>query len=207
VQLFLGTMANGKSLGHGAIGLARPDVGSALGNPYWSAAGWRAIVDSGTVPSGQDTLSVFVHTPSKGWWSLQVTLMVGQTVSSTGEILAAAPAAQGPPPVVTVSVPSENQLVSTRIRVFPISGTASDSANGARGIDWVEVWLNGEANSDAGPILGVADLSSDGSWSLPFDPASHQPINSNLYVYAHSRVTGKKSLTVRHFLITDRPPP
>ena len=207
VQVFLGTMDSGKSLGHGDIGVSRPDVGTALGNPYWSAAGWRAIVDSGAVPSGQDTLSVYVHTPGKGWWSLQVTVMVGQILSGSGEILAAAPAIQGAPPRVTVTAPMDGQSVSTRIRAFPITGTTTDSTNGARGIDWVEVWLNGEANSDAGVFLGVADQNGDGSWSLPFDPGAHEPINSNLYVYAHSQISGKKSLVVRHFFLTDRPVP
>jgi hypothetical protein len=207
VQVFLGTMENGKSQGHGDVALNRPDVASALGNPYWGAAGWQTTVDSGAVPSGQDTFTVYVHTPVKGWWYLQVTVLVGQTVSSTGELLAAAPAIQGAPPRVTVSAPAPSQLLSTRVRTFLITGTAIDATNGARGIDWVEVWLNGEANSDAGVILGVADLNSDGSWSLPFDPGAHEPINSNLYVYAHSQVSGKKSLLVRNFFITDRPPP
>lgn len=206
VQVFLGAMDSGKLLGHGSVGVSRPDVGATLGNPYWSSAGWQAIIDPGVLPQGQDALSVYVHTPSKGWWTLPLTVAVGQTISSTGEILAAAPALQGSPPLVSVGVPAEGQLVSTRTRIFPISGTASDPANGgARGIDWVEVWFNGEANSDTGVILGVADLASDGTWSLPFDPGSHLPIPSNLYVYAHSRVTGKKSMVVRHFNLADRP--
>src|SRR5205823_11418169 len=62
----------------------------------WSAAGWRAVVDTSALPVGQDTLSAFLHTPAKGWWALQITLMVGgQTVGTTGELLAPAPAAKG----------------------------------------------------------------------------------------------------------------
>jgi hypothetical protein len=205
VQLFLGTMDTGKLLGRGAIGLNRPDVGAALGNPVWSAAGWQVLLDVGSLQPGTNTLSVYAHTPAKGWWSLAVTVTVGQAVSSTGEMLAPAPALQGGPPVVTIAAPSEDQIVSTRIRAFPITGTAREATTGARGIDWVEVWLNGEASSDTGVILGVADLSSDGSWSLPFDPGAHEPLNSNLYVYAHSAVNGKTSLVVRHFFLADRP--
>ncbi|MDQ6674198.1 MAG: hypothetical protein M3069_26265 [Chloroflexota bacterium] len=71
-------------------------------------------------------------------------------------------------------------------------GTASDPVNGGVcGVDWVEGRFNDEANSDNGVILGVADLASDGTWSLPFDPAAHLPIPSNLDVYVHSSVTGK----------------
>lgn len=205
VQVFVGTMDTGKALGHAMIGLDRPDVSSALGNPFWAAAGYRATVDPGALPPGQDTLSVYAHTPSKGWWSLQVAVSVGQTVSSSGEPLAAAPAIQGAPPLLSVTTPGENEIVSTRSRSLPITGTASEATRGARGIDWVEVWLNGEANSDSGVILGVAEQRSDGSWSLPFDPGAHEPINSNLYVYAHSAVNGKKTLLVRHFFLADRP--
>jgi hypothetical protein len=32
----------------------------------------------------------------------------------------------------------------------------------------------------------------------------HPPINSNVYVYAHSAVTGKTTLVVRHFYLADR---
>jgi hypothetical protein len=102
-------------------------------------------------------------------------------------------------------VPKENEIVSTRTRVYPLSGTASDPTNGPRGIDWVEVWLNGEANTDNAVVLGVADLTPDGNWSLPFDPGVHLAIPTNLYVYAHSNLTGKKTLVVRHFFLEDRP--
>jgi hypothetical protein len=208
VQVFLGTMDSGTSLGHASIGVSRPDVAATWGNPYLSAAGWQATVDPGTLPNGEDTLFVYAHTPSKGWWGLPVAVEVKQVTTSSGEVLAPAPALQGAPPIVSVGVPRENEIVSTRTRIFPLSGTASDPANGgARGIDWVELWLNGEANSDNGVILGVADLLSDGTWSLPFDPGTHLPIPTNLYVYAHSRVTGKKILTVRHFFLVDRPDP
>jgi hypothetical protein len=95
--------------------------------------------------------------------------------------------------------------VSTRSRSFSITGTARDPANGPRGIDWVEVWLNGEANADHALFLGNVNVTADGAWSLNFDPDKRAPINSNLYVYAHSGVTGKRTLQVVHFYLTDRP--
>ncbi|HLZ30831.1 MAG TPA: hypothetical protein VKV73_26230 [Chloroflexota bacterium] len=207
LQVFLGTMDGGTSLGHGAIGLSRPDVAATWGNPFWSAAGWQAAIDPGMLPSGEDSLYVYAHTPAKGWWGLPVLVEVQQPTTSTGERLAPAPALQGALPTVGVAAPTENEVVSTRIRVFPLSGSASDPTNGARGIDWVEVWMNGEANTDNATILGVADMNSDGTWSLPFDPGAHLPLPTNLYVYAHSRVTGKKALVVRHFFLADRPIP
>ena len=208
VQVFLGTMDSGTSLGHASIGVSRPT---------WPR---RGATRTGRPPAGKPrsirarfrqarTRSSCTPTRRrKGWWGLPVAVEVKQVTTSTGEPLAPAPALQGAPPMVSVGVPRENEIVSTRTRIFPMSGTASDPANGgARGVDWVEVWLNGEANSDNGVILGVADLNSDGTWSLPFDPGSHLPIPTNLYVYAHSRVTGKKTLIVRHFFLADRPNP
>jgi hypothetical protein len=207
MQVFLGTMDSGTLLARGSVGLNRADVGSALGNAAWSAAGWRAVVDTSALPAGQDTLSAYLHTPAKGWWAMQLTLLVGgQTVGSTGELLAPAPAAQGAPPLLTVTSPSDGQYVSTRRRSFAISGTARDPLSGPRGIDWVEVWFNGEANSERAIFLGPADITADGTWSINFDPGAFPPINSNLYVYAHSGVTGKRTLQVVHFYLTDRTP-
>jgi hypothetical protein len=207
MQVFLGAMDGGTLLAHGSVGLNRPDVASALANAAWSAAGWRAVVDAGALPAGQDTLSAYLHTPAKGWWALQITLMVGgQAGSSTGELLAPAPAAQGAPPLLTVASPVDGQYVSTRSRSFVITGTARDPVNGARGIDWIEVWLNGEANAEKAIFLGSADLATDGTWSINFDPDKFPPVNSNLYVYAHSAVTGKRTLQVVHFYLTDRNP-
>jgi hypothetical protein len=207
VQVFFGTMDRGTSLARGTVGLNRADVGAALGNPFWSASGWRAVVDASALPVGQDTLAVYVHSLAKGWWSLQVqvTVVAGQTVVSTGELLAPAPAAQGPLPLVSVTSPSAGEYVSTRSRGFTIAGTARDPVYGPRGIDWVEVWLNGEANADHAVFLGSLDVSADGAWSVAFDPDLYPPIDSNLYVYAHSGVTGKRSMQVVHFHLSDRP--
>jgi hypothetical protein len=201
MQVFLGSMDTGTLLARGNVGLNRPDVGAALANPYWAAAGWMAAFDASRLPAGHDTLSVYLHVPTKGWWSQQVMVTVGE---GSGELLAPAPAVQGAPPLVSVTSPQEGEYVSTRDRKYVIRGTARDAANGARGIDWVELWLNGEAFGDHAIRLGDAELAGDGSWSLNFDPANYDTINSNLYVYAHSGVNAKRSLVVVHFYITHR---
>src|SRR5207237_5943816 len=110
VQAFLGPMDSGTLLAQGTVGLNRPDVASALGNPFWAAAGWTATFDTGKLMPGQDTLSVYLHAPGKGWWSQQVTVSVGQ---GSGELLAPAPAIQGPPPVLTITSPRDGDYVST----------------------------------------------------------------------------------------------
>jgi Bacterial Ig domain len=207
MQVFLGAMDSGQRLVGGSVGLNRADVGAALGNAAWSASGWRAVVDASALPVGQATLSAYLHTPAKGWWAQQITVTVAPlTLGTTGELLAPAPAAQGPPPLLTVSSPASGEYVSTRSRSFAITGSARDPLNGPRGIDWVEVWLNGEANTDHATFLGNTDTATDGTWSINFDPDTFPPINSNLYVYAHSGVTGKQTLQVVHFYLADRTP-
>jgi hypothetical protein len=201
LQVYVGTRDNGTLLAHGQLGLDRPDVAASLGNAYWQSSGWSASVDPSQLPPGQNVLSVYVQTPSKGWFFQQIA--VSNSVGS-GEMLAPAPGAQGQPPRLTVLTPQEGESVSTSNRRYSISGTASDPTNGPHGVDWVELWLNGEANTDGAIHLGDADLASDGSWSLFIDAKQFTPINSNLYAYAHSAVNGKRTTAIVHFYITNR---
>jgi hypothetical protein len=205
VQIFVGTMDNGTMLTHASIGLDRPDIGSKLGNPYWAASGWSAVLDTGGLSTGQDTLSVYVHTPGKGWWYTQIGLTVGAPVPSAPLAFIGGPPVAAGPPLLTVASPLDGERVSTRLPVFKITGTARDPVSGVHGIDWVDVWLNGEQNTDGATFLGEADLATDGSWSLDMSPWRYTPITSNLYVYAHSDVTSRLALRVVHFIIVDRP--
>jgi len=75
VEIFLGTMdGGGRPLGHAQFQQNRPDVGSALKNGFWNLAGWSATVSTATLPLGPNTLSVYAHTPGRGWWLRQVTI-------------------------------------------------------------------------------------------------------------------------------------
>jgi hypothetical protein len=204
-QIFLGTMESGTMLTHASIGLNRPDIASKLGNPYWAASGWSAVLDTGGLPNGQVTLSAYVHTPGKGWWYTQVGFTVGATVPSAPLAFIGGPPVAAGPPLLTVASPLDGESVSTRVAVFKITGTARDPVSGVHGIDWVDVWLNGEQNTDGATFLGEADLAPDGSWSLDMSPWRYTPITSNLYVYAHSDVTSRLALRVVHFIIVDRP--
>jgi hypothetical protein len=196
-------LQSGMVLADGVVGRDRPDVAGTLGNPFWSASGWSANVDAGRLPVGPVALSINLHTPGKGWWTHALNVVVGGGGGS-GEILAPAPAAVGPLPNLAVSTPQPGEAVSTSNRRYVISGTAIDPSKPSGGVDWVELWLNGEANTEGASILGVADVNADGSWSLTFDPAQFQPTDVNLYAYAHSAVSGKRREVVVHFQITNR---
>jgi Bacterial Ig domain len=203
VQVFLGGMGSGGTmLAKGIVGQNRPDVGTSLSNPFWSASGFSASVQGSSLPAGSQTLNVYLHTPGKGWWFKSVNINVSST----------APAAAAPAPstsssssasssggtantTVTVTNPTEAQNVSTR-RTFTIQGTASSD------VDRVDIWINGEP--DTGTQLGTVNPASDGSWSLEFNPTKFPSTHANIYAFGHSKVTGKSVETIRGFNITDR---
>jgi hypothetical protein len=77
VEIFSGAMENGgRPLAHAQIAQARPDVATALNNPYWTASGWSASVPTANLTSGPLNVFVYVHTPNRGWWSRQVSITV-----------------------------------------------------------------------------------------------------------------------------------
>jgi hypothetical protein len=198
--VYTGTMDSGTSLGHGNVGLPRADVASSLNNPYWSASGWSAVIDPGGMPLGQNTLSIYLHTPSKGWWFTQLVVTVG---AGSGSV--SGPLQAGGAPIVTVAAPVDGERVSTRLGNYRVTGTVRDPIAGSKAIDRVQVWLNGERNTEQASYIGDADVASDGSWGIDFGPSHYPGITSNMYVYAHSDVTNKTTLVVVHFELVDRP--
>jgi hypothetical protein len=198
VQVFLGPMGSGGTmLAQGIVGESRPDVGTALGNPYWANSGFFVQVPGSMVPAGSQTLNVYLHTPAKGWWFEPVNVNGG-----TATTPAAVAATAGGPPQVTVTDPTENQNISTRNGDHTITGTATVPSLGSSDIDRIEVWIDGERNS--GSLLGTTTMMGDGTWSLTFTPTHFASTHSNLYIYAHSKSTGQETEFVRGFNITDQ---
>jgi len=207
VQVWLGTMGgSGKMLAKAVIAQSRPDVASALGNPYYAASGFGAAIDGTTVPAGPQTLNVYVHTGGKGWWFKGLNVVGGGP--GTGTAAPAAPAASAPAasapssggaPTVIINNPTENQDVSTKSD-YVISGSVSDAAN----IDRVEAWINGERDAPSARLLGTTTPASDGSWSVTFTPTHFASTHSNLYVYAHDKATRLETEVVRGFNIVDK---
>jgi hypothetical protein len=79
VEIFDGTMESGRPLGHAQFQQNRPDVAAALKNQFWAASGWSASVSTLGLPAGATTLSVYVHTPGRGWWLRQVPITLRPT--------------------------------------------------------------------------------------------------------------------------------
>jgi hypothetical protein len=91
--------------------------------------------------------------------------------------------------------------VSTRRGDYTIDGTATEPGIGPSDIDRIDVYIDGE--KDTGQQLGTTTPASDGSWSVTFTPTHFASTHSNIYVYAHSKSTGRETETVRGFNIID----
>jgi hypothetical protein len=203
MQVWLGSMeGGGHMIAQGSVAQNRPDVASALGNPYWASSGFSATVNGSSVPGGPQTLYVYLHTGGKGWWFKTV------SVNGGGAAAAGAPApapstgtnAGGSAPVLTISAPTEGENVKAAgSSDFTITGSATDPTNGPGAIDRVDVWILGER--DTGTQLGTTTPTGDGSWSITFKPTKFPSTHVNIYVFAHSKVTGKETEVVRGFNI------
>jgi hypothetical protein len=137
VEIFLGTIESGRPLGHAQIQQSRPDVASALKNPFWGNAGWSANVSIAALPVGPNTLSVYAHTPGKGWWLRQVPI----TVQAAPPLPRGTPVAAASP---TPTPPSTGNDIS-----FPQCPTGAEPSLPAFGI----IGVNGGKPFTANPCL------------------------------------------------------
>jgi hypothetical protein len=221
VQVWLGTMdGGGRMLTQALFAQSRPDVAGATGNPYWASSGFGAVIPSGALPTGSQLLSVYAHTPAKGWWYKQVPVNVSSTV-------AGAPSAPGPTvsggavPVIAFEKPKDGENVLTKSD-YEIAGYALDRAASLNqgvagsGIDRVQIYIGAERDN-GGTFLGDAELGFSNSvasglygsqfassgWRLTFKPTNFKANTYVLYAYAHSVVTGKEDWVTKFFAIKE----
>jgi hypothetical protein len=226
VQVFQGTMdGDGKMLARALFAQSRPDVAAALGNPFWAASGFTATIPAGALPTGGQTLSVYAHTPAKGWWYKQVQVNVSATAAGSGAPAPAgspAPTVQGAAlPIVAVEKPKDGEVVKTSsdytIIGYALDQNASPNQGVAgSGIDRVQVYLGAERENN-GTFLGEADLGFSDSipeglygsqfassgWRLTFKPTKFHVNTYLMFAYARSAVSGKEDVAVRYFAIHD----
>jgi hypothetical protein len=232
VQVFQGTMdGGGKMLAKASFAQGRPDVAAATGNPYWAASGFNATVPGGSLSPGATTLSVYVHTPGKGWWYKQVNVTVSSSaagapapaaVPAPAGAAAPAPSVSGSSlPIVGFEKPKDSEQVLTKSD-YEIVGYALDRAAqpnqgvAGSGIDRVQVYIGGERENN-GTYLGDATLAYSDSvpaslyggqfissgWRLTFKPTQFHPNTFLLFAYARSAVSGKEDVATRYFSIHD----
>src|SRR6266851_1547392 len=153
VQVWQGTMdGGGKMLAKAVFAQSRPDVASALGNPFFAASGFGAVITANSLAAGAQTLSVYAHTPGKGWWYKQTALTVSASAPTTAAPAAAAPGAPAPSgsggalPLVVLEHPTVSQNINTHDATFTIIGYALDKGalptqlTQGSGIDHVSVY-------------------------------------------------------------------
>ena len=220
VQIWQGTMdGGGKLLTKAVFAQSRPDVAAATGNPYWAASGFGGVVPAGALAVGNQSLSVYAHTPGKGWWYKQVN--VTASTSAPASAAPSAPAATTPTvsggalPILVIEKPASSENINTRSNggLYQMMGYALDKnaaptqGSQGTGIDHVSVYVDKERDN-GGMFLGDADLAfSDtaaanaygsqfmsAGWRLTFKPTNIHAGSHTLFVYAHSVVTGKEDL-------------
>ncbi|MBV9358566.1 MAG: hypothetical protein JO023_23900 [Chloroflexi bacterium] len=205
LQVANGQIDNGGTVlaSSGIVGQNRPDVAAALGNPAYAASGFSATVPAGALSPGQHTLYVYAHTPAKGSWYMPVTVNVTSGGGGGGQA-SATPSTSGGP-ILTVIAPMPEEAVSTQHGQYTIRGNAYDpgapSGTGS-GVDQVQVYINGPR--ETGTQLGGVTLNTgNGDWNVTFYPTRFPSMHANLYVYARSALTGKETMVLRGFDITD----
>jgi hypothetical protein len=200
VQVFDGLSGSGGTfLGRATLGLARPDVAQALGNGFWASSGFSAVLSP--LPAGSHTLSVYAHTPSKGWWFTQVPVTVG----------ASTPTAAGP--VNVLVAPAASEKVSRKLDTYQIRGYAYDSTAGTgTGVDRVQVYMD-EPRGQGGMFVGDAQFGgstpsaaaqfgprfAEAGYRIDIDPENFTAGNHHLFTYARSSVTGVETQAVASF--------
>jgi hypothetical protein len=121
----------GRKLADGTVGLPRPDVAMALGNPSWRNSGFAAVVTADTlsnVSAGPLTVYTYLHAPNKGWWF---------HTGTVGLDPPPAPLTYTEDPLINIAQPQNGQDVSQSQRFapwvtffnsnrFPIAGFALD---------------------------------------------------------------------------------
>jgi hypothetical protein len=223
VQIWQGTMdGGGKMLTRAMFAQSRPDVASVTGVPYWAASGFGGVVPANSLSAGNQTLSVYAHTPGKGWWYKQVNVNVSGSAPATTAPAASAPVSGGAAPVLVIEKPTSGENVITK-NAYTLMGYALDknaSANqGSQGtgIDRVSVYVDKE-RENGGTYLGDADLGyssqaastgygpqfASAGWRLTFQPTKLHAGSRILFVYAHSVVTDKEDLETRTMNIVEK---
>jgi len=223
IQVWQGAMGGGgKMLAKATIAQSRPDVASALGNPYYAASGFGAGVPSGAVSTGSQSLSVYAHTPAKGWWFKTFNVNVSSTAAAPASAAAPAPAAAtsgSSLPIVGFQKPTDGEKVLTKDD-YEIIGYALDKAAqpnqgvAGSGINRVQVYIG--AREENGTYLGDAELGfsdataasygsqfANSGWRIHFKPTQFHSNTYLLYAYARSAVSGKEESAQRFFAIRE----
>jgi hypothetical protein len=202
VRVYLGQIdAGGALLGRATIGLSRPDIATKTGVPAFVASGFAADVSTAGLAEGPTTLSLYAHTPDKGWWYEQVSVGLVTQLYVTD-------------PINVITWPVNGQTLPLRQR-WQIAGYALDrNAPYGTGIDRVLVYLDGDIAR--GALVGEATRGATGltpavfgpqfaaaGYQLVFDPSRLHDGTHDFSIYAHSALTGRTAFSDVSFRASD----
>lgn len=205
--------AGGNFLGAGYTGLQRQDAAAAENNVWAGTSGFYVSIPGGTsLGQGSQTLTVYLHTPAKGWWykQVQVTVTSGSGTSSATSTstptVSTGNLAYPQDPTVSISNPSPGQTITTG-NDFTLTGDTYDRnkvPGPGTGVDRVQLYLDGERASSSSVYLGDAQIdTNDTRWSLLFHTTNYHEGDHTLYVYAGSKATGRETKTSVTFHISE----
>jgi hypothetical protein len=215
VQVVLGVLdQGGRVLVTGNVGQDRPDVAQALGNPFFAGSGYSAVLPAGALPMGSSVLSIYVHTPNKGWWYRQLTVQVQAQALPLARAFSDDPLLVVEAPLPDAHIPPNT--ANLPVRGFAIDRNATQGAGvGGSGVGRIQVYLDGGKRD--GTFLGEAQLgvkSRDATgWGERFDMAGWElNIHPNelaedphaLFIYAVSAVSDAETLVIVPFRISTR---
>jgi hypothetical protein len=216
IELWLGTMDGG---GHLLTKLSfaqnRPDVAAATGNPSSANSGFGGVVPAGALTPGPQTLTVYAHTPAKGWWYQQVQVNVSASAATTAAPTTTTTAGGSGLPVIAIERPKDGENVQTN-NPFDALGYALDphSPQGC-GVDRVSVYIGDRDNggtylgdaslgaSDTTPVAQYGGQFDSCGWRLTWYPTQFHANTYLMYAYAHSAISGKEDNVVRYFAIRE----
>ncbi|HLZ32317.1 MAG TPA: hypothetical protein VKV73_33770 [Chloroflexota bacterium] len=211
VQIYLGLPDQGGALvTRASIGQRRDDVAAAFGNPFWAGSGFSASFSQSSLAVGSNVLTVYAHTPDRGWWYKQVEVHV--------EPLPALPYADDPLLIVREVVPS--LTVDQTTQNMTLRGYAIDRnlpldkvlGIGGTGVSQVQFYLDGPRQS--GIFLGNADFGRvnreatgfgsrflQSGWELTVHPGEFSVDKHEFFIYAVSAYTLLDALIVLPFTV------
>ena len=223
VQVWQGTMdGGGRMLARLNFAQSRPDVAAVVGNSSAAPSGFGGSVPANALAPGAQTLSVYAHTPFKGWWfrQVQVNVQAGAGAAPAPGTGSAGSSTNSGLPIVVIEKPKDGEAVLTKDN-YDITGYALDkNATGSQGVagsgvDRVQVYLGpredgvylgdaelGFSNATAVALYGGQFASS--GWRLTFHPTNFHSNTYLIYAYARSALSGKEDSAVRYFAIREK---
>jgi hypothetical protein len=202
VQIYRGLQDEGGTLlARASVGQRREDVVTALGNTYWAAAGLAV---------GSNVLTVYAHTPDKGWWYKQVEVRVPPAPDLAF--------ADDPLLIVREAVPSvdvDQKAPSLTLRGYAIDRNLPLNVQlGAfgSGVSSVQFYLDGPRNG--GTFLGTAQQGLkyreatgfgqrflQSGWEMTVHPGEFSIDKHAFFIYATSAYWPNETLVIIPFNI------